>query len=437
MNDLSWGTLGPESNETHRRIRPLGLGAAVRAFNEAAVPGVGVLWYAKQLMLAALGVQIAAHTDHSNIVVANAIEALACLLAFNSKAGAGPVRDACLRGRRKLAGRSADISFKTVSKHGFYVTQPMRMGMTQPLMDLGFAEGEGGSSRFNALSLTAKGTEFVEEALKGYRPYNRSVEAHLSLWIRGDTDRNGVETLSNALSPLVTMPGSATDILTEQLYAGVGGDRRKKALSWVRAVTDDSQPGKGWECRPDQIDPDHWRDLEAGARFFELRDEALACLDVVETRMARQDLSRLSFTDAVEDENIKSAINDVTKQAVHFLALQNIPNDAMDAIPFAEVLATSAQLPILQYLVQCDDRVLVERSDDIGRGPAFDDTPRSGAALPDEENDDPELIVKSRIPLPKGISLRMGSLTLLALDLDGKLGGWLNERQTSLVGEFL
>jgi len=60
-SDWVWGTLGPESFAGHRRLRTLGLGPAVRACNEAAVPGVGRLWYYKQLAIATLVLALVLH----------------------------------------------------------------------------------------------------------------------------------------------------------------------------------------------------------------------------------------------------------------------------------------------------------------------------------------------------------------------------------------
>ena len=59
MTESSWGLLGPESLVGERRTRTLGLGASVRAFNDLAVPGLGGVWFGKQLFLALLGIQVA------------------------------------------------------------------------------------------------------------------------------------------------------------------------------------------------------------------------------------------------------------------------------------------------------------------------------------------------------------------------------------------
>ena len=75
----TWGLLGPEFLPNTRRTRTLGLGASVRAFNDLAVPGLGGVWYGKQLLLAVLGVAVAEDARNrgakvQNIEVANAIE---------------------------------------------------------------------------------------------------------------------------------------------------------------------------------------------------------------------------------------------------------------------------------------------------------------------------------------------------------------------------
>ena len=46
---VTWGLLGPESIAIERRTRTLNLGACVRTFNDLAVPGLGGVWFGKQL----------------------------------------------------------------------------------------------------------------------------------------------------------------------------------------------------------------------------------------------------------------------------------------------------------------------------------------------------------------------------------------------------
>ena len=91
-----------------RRTRTLDNGAAVREYNERAVPGMGGVWYAKQLFLAMLGIALAQKlrerkSNVSNIDSANAIEALGCYYALKQNRGQG---DARVQGSEKLRGKA-------------------------------------------------------------------------------------------------------------------------------------------------------------------------------------------------------------------------------------------------------------------------------------------------------------------------------------------
>ena len=125
---VQWGLLGPEQLAGSRRTRTLGLGAAVRKFNQLAVPGLGVVWFTKQIFLATLGVRVADRlrpisANVKAIGIANAVEALACWCAFNSN---GWASDSRLRGSQKLAGKD-NLTFARLRQPRFYVTQPMRI----------------------------------------------------------------------------------------------------------------------------------------------------------------------------------------------------------------------------------------------------------------------------------------------------------------------
>jgi hypothetical protein len=134
---VAWGLLGPETLANERRTRTLDLGAGVRAFNDLAVPGLGGVWFGKELLLATIGVAIGERVRNSgqraqNIEVANAVEALACWLALGSN---GWKRDPRLRSALKLSGKN-DLSFATARKRSFYVTQPMRQATANPVARL-------------------------------------------------------------------------------------------------------------------------------------------------------------------------------------------------------------------------------------------------------------------------------------------------------------
>ena len=92
---MKWGVLGPGKTLSNRRIRTLDLAVATRDFNERAVPGLGGVWFGRQIYLSVLGVCVAREAGRagckaSPIQVANSIEALACWLSLQKGTRAPP-----------------------------------------------------------------------------------------------------------------------------------------------------------------------------------------------------------------------------------------------------------------------------------------------------------------------------------------------------------
>ena len=424
--EATWGLLGPEFLPNARRTRTLGLGASVRSFNDLAVPGLGGVWYGKQLLLATLGVAVAQDARSrgakvQNIEVANAIEALACWQAFNSN---GWSRDARLRGNAKLQGKD-DFSFRRVRQRNFYVTQPMRMATVQALPALGFVESD--SVRFNAFRCSDQGRGFLEMATGGYRPYNRTVIDHLTWWVLGKDDRVDTDTLRQALSPLNRFSDETIPLLRERLIQGGNEsnedkERRGKALVWIEALRTNRPDKLTWEQRPKEISEEHWHDLRAGALFFETREAAIEALDAAEAHIGNQTVGtsyslRAHIPDVLNPsiENLKSAAN-------KYLALKHAD---MEANKFCCACVNEDPSNILRSLVKRDGHVLRQVGDEVKPGPAFRGSQLS-AEQSGADDDDQETPQAGEVPLPEGISYRMRNLYLFNLDLHGELDGWLN-----------
>ena len=236
---MKWGLLGPENLAASRRTRPLGLGSAVRKFNQLAVPGLGGVWFGKQLVLATLGIVVAdqlraKRRDVKAIQIANAIEALACWCAFNENQWR---RDARLRGIQKLAGKTG-FTFSKLCQRSFYVTQPMRMATVEALVDLGFVGS--GSQRFNSFRCTESGKDLVKAATEGYRPHKTTVEEFLVRIATEDSPVADTPTLCAALSPLEPLGSVACSLILTKLCEGAGlsvnAARRKNALMWLSSL---------------------------------------------------------------------------------------------------------------------------------------------------------------------------------------------------------
>ncbi len=421
----TWGLLGPEFLPNARRTRNLGLGASVRLFNDLAVPGLGGVWYGKQLLLATLGVAVAEAARSrgakvQNIEVANAIEALACWLAFEEN---GWSTDARLRGNNKLQGK-ADFSFRYVRQRNFYVTQPMRTATVQALPALGLVESD--SPRFNAFRCSNVGKDFIEIATAGYRPYGRTLMDHLTLWVQMKDNHVDTDTLRQALSPLNPLPDEVIPLLRERLIQG-GNEhtedkkRRTNALAWVESLQRDKPDRLMWTQRPKMISEEHWHDLRAGALFFEIREAAITILDALEAHIGcRSDGQYYSLKEPIPDA-LKTTIEKLKSAAKEYL---NAKHSDEGAKKLCNECIVDDSSHILRSLVERDGHVLRLLEDEIKPGPAFRGSTTRAPA--DDQDQDQETPHARSIPLPAKISYRMRNLYLLNLDMLGELDNWLN-----------
>lgn len=421
MNELMWGVLGPENVRSERRTRTLGLGAAVRNFNELAVPGVGGVWFAKQIFLALLGVAVAERVRqrggrNDNIQLTNAIEALACWLEYASN---GWESDDRLRGVDKLASASAPPSFAVFGSRGFYVTQPMRMSTVQALRSLGLVEGT--SERFNAYRCSPTGLALIEAGCGSVRPRKSDPLEALAGWVAGDFDA-GSESMRVLLSPVEPLPPPAHALLLECLCQGGGEatERRRAATEWVSALIEGQASGSG---QPSQLSAQHWHDVQAGALFFTLQKRAIGVLDAVEVALAASDAHALAMDDAV-GAAVKAAVEPLRHQAMAFLKHAFTDLAQTGANVFAHECADPSDLRVVEYLLMRDERVLRLRDGVVLPGPAFEP---SSIALSGEDDARP---AASALPLPNDVSYRIHNLYLFNLDLRGELHAWLRDGGT-------
>lgn len=418
--------LGAEKLSGTRRTRTLGLGAAVREFNERAVPGLGGIWFGKQALLATLGIVVAerAREDGAhvrNIEVANAIEALACWLAFKSNSWK---QDRRLRGINKLQEKGTDFSFSRVRQRNFYVTQPMRMSSVQALPSLGFATSDG--VRFNSYRSTEVGRAFVASACEAFRPYNRDVVDHLAKWVAANREDVGVDTwqLTQAISPVVSMSGAATKILVEGLRRddSMSSRRRASVLDWVDRVRLNNPKRVSWSARPTGINESHWRDLQAGARFFAVREASIDVLDAMEAALAAKagecafDLEKDALPAAVVDR-----LGVLRELSGTYLAMGH---EQQEAATFCQECQRKER-NVLGALIARDGSVLRLVGKEIVPGAAFS----YATDVIGPRQDDPDAPQTSTLSLPMGISYRVGNLYLLSLDINGQLSGWLAAEQ--------
>lgn len=412
---IKWGLLGPEALPPLRRLRTLGLGATVRYFNDRAVPGLGGVWFGKQIVLSLLGVYLAERCGRGKLEVANAIEALGCWLAIHRlRAG----QDLRLRGNRKLANvGEADLRYGNVRRAGFYVSQPMRMATVQALPAFGLVEA--GSTRFNAYTCTRAGADLVEAHVAGYRPSKSALATVLTGWIQGDESIRVTDTLCRALAPTEPLPAEAIGLLSERLQRGGDAEapedtgRRRDLLAWAEAHRVGAVGDLNWHERPRAISStSHWHDLEAGARFFIARDTALELLTLLEGLMPADGVLRV---DATLCAQAGAALASLRRAAQSFLELGH--PEAL-ATSFCRECLAPGDAEVLRTLVARDGLVLRLRGEDIVRGSAFAARPATAST----ESPAAEGEVIAPVPAwPPGISYRVVNLYRLNQDLHGEL----------------
>ena len=421
MNGM-WGLLGPETVSSARRVRGLGVGSCVRNFNDLAVPGIGGIWFGKQLLLSTLGIVVAETARASgakvhNIEVTNAIEAAACLMALT---GSQWERDPRLLGATKLMGKALGKNappFKIVRQRNFYVTQPMRMASVQALPALGLVSASG--QRFNAFEVTDAGRQFVEAACS-------KVTKNLVRWVIGSEELSLNIPQLKEISPLTPLPESASSLLVQRLLNGAAGeakeDRDRRANAWHWAAANAAHHSHTWASRPDVISEHHWNDLQAGALFFAVRDAAIALLDALEAKLRNQTGNMsLSLPNWSRDHSgaLAEQLATLRTAATAYRAFPRTANDD-EANRFCDECKHPEDDKLLRALVKRDSRVLVLRGEEITPGPAF----RAGAATTSQggssdtaESEQESSASPDEFALPDGISYRMRNMWYLQRNL--------------------
>lgn len=433
MAGSDWGLLGPDRVPSNRRTRTLGLGRAVRRFNELAVPGLGGLWYGRQALYTALAMAVVRrlkvwNVHRSHIEVANAIEAVACSIGYRHNGWSADWR---MRGRNKLSRETTAPSFKQACRSNYYVSQPMRMSTAQALPSLGLALRP--SARFNAFESGDEADVFLGSSIGHLLVGKNSLLDHLCYWVMGSPLNWKSDGVVAALDPLQGLDEDARHWLRRAVLNGETlteqqRQRRKAAWDWMAYLhaQPDSIASLDDVHGPAQVDAAHWHDLRAGTTLIQVRNAAIAVLDSVEIELdARQ--RRSLQVDGELPSSVRQALQDVATCAQTFLALEHYDEEANRFCK--ECVGNEAE--VLRALLRRDDQVLCLIDDCARPGPAFSGRPPG--LYNGEQGADEELADTGRngLPLPIGISYRVENLYLLYLDLTGQLDASVTTRGTA------
>jgi hypothetical protein len=361
---MQFGILAPEDPISIRRQQNLGLAAAVRHFNDRAVPGIGGMWFAMPILWSVLAVSIAEKLGIPALAVGNAIEARVMKQVIKV------TKDRRVRGTRKLESLN-DWSFANLKRRGTYVVQPIRMAMVQPLVELGFVQG----SRYGAFRIHTAGHAMLR------LPEIEQCHDRLLSWAKGGSP-HGLDAALGLLSPTEPLLKSAGNLIYARLVEGQDeGARRRRNL--VALGTGPNAQDLRSSKPLDILDDQHQVDLRAGVAFIDLRDAALKVLrDIEKQLLALRDNNqqvRLSAEDALKSAG--GAVEQLRHLANQTGALIKVGREDTSARFLSEILESSDK-QLLQNLAQRDRTVITWREGNLCLGPA------ASEAMPEVEAED-------------------------------------------------
>ena len=134
---------------------------------------------------------------------------------------------------------------------------------------------------------------------------------------------------------------------------------------------------------------------------------------------------------AIDDaaRRTENSIDALRRVANEFLALGHRDAEALD---FSRLCAADSPAQVLRGLVERDGRVLRLAGSEVrSAGAAFRGTAVEESSQADEDDDGPTGDVR----VPAGTSYRVRNLYLLNLDMQGRLGEWLQRNRSEAAHE--
>lgn len=287
----SWGVIRPEATQSSRQLLDLQLGRATRHFNELSFPGIGGVYFVRQISWSAAGITLAEHSGEPAMRVAEAVEALACWIALFLP-GPGQRFDAArIQGKRNLS-KERGYAYDLLKNRVNYVSQPFRVGTTAAMVGLGLAQGN--PRRFNGLCLTADG-RFLANLVLGSN--NGAIGRWLHRnWINVKTQMRIPDVVKEALLPGMTGMGTSGTLSDERRLVRtllVRDPIRRTMITALERVgpAPGEHGGVGTGAGNAQLldkiaDPDQKRKVLAAFAFEELRDAALNVVRFLAARVS-------------------------------------------------------------------------------------------------------------------------------------------------------
>lgn len=418
-DSAQWFSPIPSALTAKRLSLDFGLRSADLYFRDLVVPGIGSVWFVRQLSwpLAALALRkklLSSRLRPAEICFA--IEALACKLEFMH----GDKDSSRIFGRRAF-GRDTNgnqWSFSQLRKMTNYVRNTHRQAAMRAIRSeqgLGLAHG----TRFDLFELEPVGLQMAEAFLsQRVGQGGTTLETWLLKWIAGQQQiPDKPTTLREALTPeratqkerdLICTRLLGIDTLAckkrQQLARAIG---RAANLSSIEDVVIKPLHNAGHAAQADEV-------LAARA-FGAMLDRAR---DVVSklTSTVERDRGGVALTTLAKDSGIHGELENLRKVANNYIERSDTANVQLASpLDFAKAVTHDDGVGVIRSLVQHADQVLGLANDAVVRGPLFRVvSPTDGSEATDNTEDDEQ----SKAPDFTGRTFRLANLHALLRDLN-------------------
>ena len=373
MTEANWFLADLSEYSATRALLDLGLRSADQHFRELVVPGIGSVWFVRQLSWTTAAIRMVEHHGVKSFTktdAAHAIEALACKAEYLHDK-----ESLRIRGKRafdKDPDGNVTRSAAALVKPGSYVSTTFRQGTTRALTSLGLATG----GRFRQFCLTPAGASLADEILKGsgFGSGNRNLASSLKGWF-DDSTASGWQwnSVQRALSPN-SPTKSERDIVAGRLFNVMEDNASKK-----RTVLRDIFEGKKTFPDPDLVvgpalkargELNQANELSLARAFGNFFDGALTVVRGTTRLLAN--VNMVSADKLANQDPVAEAIEELKLRAQTFrdhpLCTQY---GHVDARHFATMVTSLSGAGIILDLATRDGRILQRLDASVARGDLF------------------------------------------------------------------
>jgi len=362
-----WFISGIEKFPSQRALLSLGLNSATRYYRELIVPGIGGVWFVRQLTWAVAGIELAGNSTYRPIKVANAIEALACKLQWEREQ-----ENYSGRGSRAFARDREGVfwSFNNLSDQIYYVQVTYRQSAVRALSSLGLAYG----TRFNSMQLSTIGHDLANAFFyqNDGSSSKRSIYPALNNWINDSTrviPKNTLQVITRD-DPTFAEKRIVMDLLLSESVDNLSDVHRRPRLI--------SAFGKNLERPPDIAtlkkrlntkNKEQCDNIDTAIAFDKLLSASQMVIHCA-SGLIESD-PRITISGISENDNLQIFLSNVRESAVIFDVTKGKKHPNVSEYVSEIIQECSSSMDLLIAIVKRDGNILRYSNERIIKGPLF------------------------------------------------------------------